>query len=135
MRTIALLAVCLSIAFTGCGGDEKKTAPKAARLDQSSPHALTESLFAIARQGNLAELAGLAAPAAASLAAQDMAALAEADVKEQLEFKTAFGAGKIIGEKIHGDKAMVEIRLGPEGDRAERLNLVKVEGKWYLQDF
>jgi hypothetical protein len=135
VRTFALLAVCLSVAFAGCGGEEKKAAPKAARLDHSTPHAFTVSLFAIARQGNLADLAGLAAPEVSSRKAQDMAALAEADVQSQLDFKTEFGAGKIIGEKIHDDKAEVEIRLGAEGQKAERLLLVKIDGKWYLQDF
>ena len=134
MRTFAWLVVCLSVAFAGCGGDDKKAAPKAAVLDQSSPHALTLSLFAIARQGNLAQLRGIAAPEA-SREVKDLSELAEASPEEQLDFKTDFGAGKIIGEKIHGEKAEVEIRFGTEGQKAERLSLVRIEGKWYLLDF
>lgn len=133
MRRFAVLAVGLALAFGGCGGEDKKATTTPARLDQSTPRALTQSLFAIAKQGNLAALAGVAAPEVAAREAKDLAELAGAPAEDQQTFKTDFATGTITGERIHGEKAEVDIRYGPDGKKAERLVLVKVGEKWFLQ--
>ncbi len=53
--------------------------------------------------------------------------------QKQEEFRQCFGKGKISGEvKIEGERASVPILFGPEGTKPETLEMVKVNGLWYL---
>lgn len=133
MRTISVFTVAVALLLAGCGGDDapKKAAPP--RLDASSPRALAQSLIAIARFGNLAALNGIAAPDVATAEAKRVGELATASPEEQREFRTTYAAGSVTGDKVHGDEADVDIRVGLEGKKGAKLKLVKIGDRWYLQ--
>jgi hypothetical protein len=65
--------------------------------------------------------------------AKDLAELGDAPPEDQQAFRTEFAKGTITGERIHGDRAEVDIRHGADGKRAGRLVLVKIGAKWFLQ--
>ena len=51
-------------------------------------------------------------------------------------FKDFFSQGKIVGNPIiKGDEAQVHIKFGREAEQEEDINLVKIDGKWYLKSF
>ena len=139
MRRIAFLLVALSFVLPGCGGDDAKPDPvipaPPPALNHGNPRALALSIFAIAKQGNLAALAGVADPVDADGDAKSVATVSSAPAPQQAEFKAAFATGKVTGEKVEGDKAAVEITFGPDGTKKETLNMVLRDKKWYLQSF
>jgi hypothetical protein len=48
-------------------------------------------------------------------------------------FATNFEFGKVAGAaEISGDKAIVPIKFGPNGDKQETFQLVKRGNRWYL---
>jgi hypothetical protein len=124
--------VSLSLTFAtlaACGG------AAAAKLDQSSPVGLADSIFAAARGGDLASLAGIAA-ADADGDAKQVAGVGAAEAGTQARFREHFGKGKVAGDaKVDGDKAEVPILFGPDGTRPETLNMIRVDGVWKLQSF
>ena len=129
LRCLSFLPLTL-VLLTGCSGDAA-----ASKLDQTSPKGLAESIFAAARGGDLASLAGIAS-ADADGDAKRVAGVAEAPADKQTEFRDYFGPGKVEGEvTIEGDKASVPIKFGPGAARDEKLEMVKANGVWYLQAF
>jgi hypothetical protein len=139
VHRISPLILALSLACGGCGGDDPKPGPvvpaPAPVLNHGSPRGLALSIFAIAKSGNLAALAGVADPVQADGDAKQVANVSKASAPEQNEFKSGFATGTVTAEKIEGDNAEVEILFGPDGKRKETLKMVKRDGKWYLQDF
>jgi hypothetical protein len=156
MRTLPLLALVACFALVGCGDEDPKPAdaPPVQRefkpfdvpvaggtnlpkgIDQSSPSALAESIFAAARSGDLASLQGIADPVDADGDSKNVANASSAPANQQDEFKLFFATGKINGEvKVVGDAAEVPILFGPDGKKPETFKMVKRDGKWYLQSF
>ena len=132
MRRHTWIAVTLALAIAGACTTEK---PAPAKVDQSSPQALAESIFAAARDGNLAALENIAAPDADG-DSKDVAGVAKAAAKQQQDFRDHFSKVKVNGDvKLEGDKAEVPILFGPDGAKAETLVMVKVNGLWTLQSF
>jgi hypothetical protein len=134
-------ALVLALAATACGGKDDPAAPgtpAAAKpvLDASSPKALAESIFAIAKSGDLAQLAGVADPVDADGDSKNVANVATAPAARQEDFRKHFGTGKVSGEvKLAGDQASVPILFGPDGTRAETLEMVKRGDRWHLRSF
>jgi hypothetical protein len=128
VRTLALAALC-----GGCGGDDapKKAAPP--RLDTSSPRALAQSLFAIARHGNLTALSGIAAPEVASRGVKDLEEISKATPEEQQEFRNLYASGTVTGEKIHAENAEVDVRIGRDGKKGGNFKMVKLGERWLLK--
>jgi hypothetical protein len=117
------------VLLTGCTSDA------ASKLDQTSPKGLAEGIFAAARGGDLAALAGIAATDADGDAKQ-VAGVGAAEAETQQRFRDHFAKGKVNGDaKVDGDKAEVPILFGPDGTRPETLNMVLVNGVWQLQSF
>lgn len=138
-----VLIVALVSGLVSCGSEEKGGSGGGAggggtetvKLDQSSPAALAESIFAAARSGQLGILDGIAAPEADG-DSKRVADVAKAEAAQQDEFKSYFKTGKVNGEvKVEGTRAAVPILFGPDGTRPETLNMVQVDGKWLLQSF
>jgi hypothetical protein len=129
-----LFAFITAVLLSGCGGEEAK-APAPPTLNQQSPKALAQSMFAIAKHGNLRALSGIAAPDVAEHDVKDLGTLSTASALEQAEFQKQFARGSVTGERIHGDEAEVDVRVGPDGKKAEKLRMVKIGDKWYLQGF
>jgi hypothetical protein len=130
-RCSAFLSLPFALfALTGCGGGAA-----ASKIDQSSPKGLADSIFAAARDGDLASLAGIAS-ADADGDAKRVAGVGAAEADMQKQFRDHFGKGKVNGDaKVDGDKAEVPILFGPDGTRPETLNMVRVNGVWQLQSF
>ena len=52
------------------------------------------------------------------------------------EFATYFGKATVTGGPTYeDDRALVDIRFGPNGDKTENIGLIKIDGKWYLARF
>jgi hypothetical protein len=153
MRTHLLLAALLVLGLAGCGGEDKPTggggaapvpasaptpppAPAKPTLDASSPKALAESIFAIAKSGDLASLSSVADPKDSDGDSKQVANVAQAPADKQANFREHFGPGSVSGEvKVEGDMAEVPILFGPDGKRPETFKMVKRDGRWYLQSF
>jgi hypothetical protein len=150
VRTLTATLV-LAAALAACGKDDRApttggpstppaspgpAAPAAQALDASSPKALAESIFAIAKSGDLALLVPVADPVDADGDAKDVAGVAKAPADRQADFRKHFGTGKVSGEvKVEGDRASVPILFGPDGTRPETLEMVKRGERWHLQSF
>ncbi|HEX7844604.1 MAG TPA: hypothetical protein VF476_02320 [Chitinophagaceae bacterium] len=123
--TIILLAMTTTL-ITSCGGKSKDP--------QADPKQVAESIFDAAKSGHYEELAVLIDTEADS--DSKMIAQVAADANLQNEFKKYFSKGKVSGEPtIDGEKASVKILFGPDGDKEETFEMVKKNGKWYLQSF
>lgn len=140
MRRLPLLLLAFfCLALAGCGGDEAKPEPAVPppppKLNHGSPRGLAMTIFGIAKHGNLAELAAVADPVDADGDAKQIANVSKASAGEQAEFKSVFANAKVVVETIDGDKAQVEILFGPDATKKETFEMVKRDGKWYLQSF
>ncbi len=125
--TTIVAATFIMLAAAGCSS-------KTTENSQESPRAVAETIFNTAKSGNYDALASLIDSEADS--DSKMIAQAAVDKKIQEEFKTHFKNGKIVGDPvINGDKASVNILFGPDGDKEETFEMVKREGRWYLQSF
>jgi hypothetical protein len=160
MRLARLLALPVTLALVACGSEAPSggggaastpatpatpavpappAAPSAAAkptLDPSSPRALAESIFAIAKNGDLALLAPVADPQDADGDSKRVAAVAQAPAEAQAQFRQFFEKGTVNGEpKVEGDQAEVAILFGPDGKKDETFKMVKRDGRWYLKSF
>ena len=123
--TIILLTMVTTI--VSCGGGEQKNV-------QDNPKAVAEAIFDAAKNSNYTGLAALIDTDADN--DSKMIAQAATDEKIKEEFNKYFSKGKVSGEPvINGEKASVSILFGPDGDKEETFEMVKKNGKWYLQSF
>ena len=101
---------------------------------QSNPKALAEAIFNAAKNGNYDALPALIADDADG----DSKRIAQAvsDTATAKQFQQYFSKGKVNGEPvINGDKASVSILFGQDGAKEETFEMIKKNGKWYLQSF
>jgi hypothetical protein len=127
-----LPSLTILLTLAACGG---AAATKTVSVDQSSPKALAEGIFAAARNGDFAALKDVAS-ADADGDAKQVAGVADAPAERQASFREYFGPGKVDGDAaIDGDKASVPIKFGPNAAKSETLVMVKANGVWYLQSF
>lgn len=136
MTTIRwLMAAALVSGLVACGGDSPKGGSGPAADAQATPKGVAEAIFEAARSGKYAGLAALI-DTEADGDSKRIGDVAKADEKHQAEFKTYFEKGTVSGEPtIEGDKAAVPILFGLNGKKPETFNLIRRNGKWYLQSF
>lgn len=101
---------------------------------QAQPETVAEAIFAAARSGECKNLATLID----TNADIDCRRIGQAatDESARKSFMEYFAKGKVNGKPvIREDKALVNILFGPNGSDEETFEMVKKNGKWYLQSF
>jgi hypothetical protein len=125
-KTIMIISIATAVVFTAC--NSKPSDP------QSSPKALAEAIFNAAKTGSYETLPALIADDADGDSKRIAQTASDTVIAQQ--FQQYFSKGKVNGEPvINGDKASVNILFGPDGTKEETFEMIKKEGKWYLQSF
>lgn len=114
-----------------------ETSAKISTEINNDPVKLVEVIFDAAKSGNFSQLSELCDPSGSGDGdTKSICNIASQPKQTQEEFKNYFQKGKIIGSAvINGNTAKVKIKFGPDGNRNEEFNLVKVENKWYISSF
>jgi hypothetical protein len=99
---------------------------------QDTPEGVVNIIFDAAKNKDFSKLSTLCSPDADT----DSKHICDMKEEDKESFITYFSKGKINGSAtITGDAAAVPILFGPDGTKDETMNLVKKDGKWYLQSF
>lgn len=114
--------------------DGKTSVSKPGGIDQMDPEMVVEGIFLAAESGNYAGLDGICATDADG-DCKSICTIATADAKKKAEFKSYFATGVVTNTEVNGTSATVEFKFGPDGKKAEKMQLVKTNGKWYIQSF
>lgn len=127
MKIVLILLVMTTTVIAGCSSNSAKD-------PQANPTALAEAIFNAAKSGSYEGLSALIDAEADN--DSKMIGQVAGDKTLQEEFKKQFAKGKVSGEPvISGETASVSILFGPDGTDQETFELVKRDGKWYLQSF
>lgn len=104
---------------------------------QSDPKKVVEMIFTAAKTGNLNPLMNICDPLGEGDGdTRSLCKVANATPEGQEEFKEYFKFGQVIGNAvIDGNRAVVQFKFGPQGNRDETMNLVNRNGLWYLSSF
>ncbi len=114
--------------------DGKTSASKPGSIDQMDPEMVVEGIFLAAESGNYAGLDGICAEDADG-DCKSICSIATADAKKKAEFKSYFATGVVTNTEVNGASATVEFKFGPDGKKAEKMQLAKINGKWFIQSF
>jgi len=99
---------------------------------QSTPEDVLNTIFDAAKTKDYSKLATLCDPDADN----DSKHICDLKDEDKDSFIQYFSKGKVNGNAvITGDAAAVPVLFGPDGTKAETMNLVKKDGKWYLKSF
>ncbi len=108
-------------------------------IDQSKPEAVVRAIFAAAKSGDFTSLKVLLPPSGKCDGdVKNVCGVDEANDKGKAEFRAYFEKGNVTGTaeiSEDGNKAAVDFLFGPTGKKPETMNLVKEDGKWYLESF
>ena len=109
----------------------------ASNFDQKSPVSVVNHLFVAARTGNYSKLSGLCRPDGKGDGdTQRICDVAYGGQRLQQGFTYEFKNGRVSGQaRYMGSRASVPIKFGPNGNKDEKMELVLINGKWYLSDF
>ncbi len=104
---------------------------------QDSPKALVNYIFSAASSRNFSQLRYLCDPYGEHDSDTNGICRVEMSMKEtQKQFISTFQNGRIMGKPlVYGIHADIEIAIGSNSDRLEKITLVKREDKWYLSSF
>ncbi|MDX2174549.1 MAG: DUF4878 domain-containing protein [Bacteroidota bacterium] len=145
------ITAVIAFSLFSCGGSKKEettnptttetktetTEPSAqTNVDvNSSPESVVNSVFEAAKTGDISNLSKLCAPNGEGDG--DTKRLCALKSATEDDFDKYFKMGKISGnvEITDDTHAKVPIMFGPDGTKAETMNLVKIDGKWYLSGF
>lgn len=107
----------------------------AGSVDQTNPKAVVQAIFDAAKSGNYGNLEQLCPPN--DKGDKDVKSICgiASNQERQEEFKKYFAKGAVGETKEDGEKAAVKFTFGPDGSKEETMNLVKIDGKWYLASF
>lgn len=142
MKQPGLLLLML-LSFLATSGQEKKNV-----IDHSNLESIINAIFLAAKTNNPKLLKDLCPPTQENDGDTDcLCALYEEYKPHQCEsnshnrlswkeFVDYFSNGSIAGDGlVEENRAEVPILFGPEGNRKETINLVKISGIWYLLSF
>ncbi|MDP7654075.1 MAG: hypothetical protein QF757_05315 [Candidatus Marinimicrobia bacterium] len=139
--TTALIITSLML-VVGCSSDGIETADKEAATNfQSTPKAVMEEIIRAANTEDYSNLPLLCAPDGSGDrdTRKYICAINDADDAGKKEFISYYKTAKITGEAtIEGNNASIPFWFnhpGGEGRSNETMNMVKIEGKWYLSSF
>ena len=123
MKKLLILALPL---FLICCNSKKEGG------SQDTPEGVVNTIFDAAKNKDYSKLSTLCAPDADG----DSKHICDMKEEDKESFVSYFSKGKVNGSAaITGDAAAVPILFGPDGTKEETMNLVKKDGKWYLQSF
>jgi hypothetical protein len=114
--------------------DEIPSGSKPGEINQDDPEMVMEGIFLAAKSGNYTGLDGICADNADG-DCKSICSIATADAKKKEEFKSYFSTGITTNTELNGSKATVEFKFGPDGKKDEKMELVLVNKKWYIQSF
>lgn len=123
--------------FTGCETSEADaTSAAAITVDHTNPASVVEAIFQAAKTGDASLLQGICDPSGnAHLDVRRICDYANGFDKEG-EFPMFFAEGRLNGDAyISGETAKVPFLFGPDGDKPDTMDLVKRDGKWYIERF
>ncbi|MBE9028663.1 hypothetical protein IQ266_02680 [filamentous cyanobacterium LEGE 11480] len=144
-----LVALSLSLTIASCSSSptasnnpppatDASPSSKVAVVANSQPKSVVQAIADAATTKEFEALGGLCDPQKQNDGDTQQICDVATDAKNREKFVKFFGNMSLQGEaKISedGNTAMVEILFGPEGDKAETINLIKRDGKWYLSSF
>lgn len=101
------------------------------------PLKVVQAIFDAAISKDLSQLSGLCDPTGSGDSdTKSICKVIMQPQQAQEEFIKYFRNGKTVGDAILSENsAKVKIKFGPDGAKDEEMNLVKVDGKWYLSSF
>ncbi len=104
--------------------------------DFTDPAQVVAAVFHAARTGDASRLPDLCPPEGGNDGDTRQVCRMTPGHEEWSEFVAWFITGRITGAAtITEDRATVPFTFGPEGTRAELMNLVRIRGRWYLSSF
>lgn len=105
-------------------------------MNRSDPRNVVDAVFQAARSGHPAFLEDLCDPLPPTQIDVRRICDYAAGFDPEGEFPMFFANGRLVGSVLEqGDQAWVPFYFGPNGDRLDTMELVKREGKWYLERF
>ena len=118
------------------GSEEKAAGPSQNQTENSkTPKWVVEQIFIAAKTRNFHLLDNLCDPQGQGDGeTRDLCSLSSHGNPDHEDgFVTNFEFGRVSGEaEISGNQAIVPIKFGPNGDKAETFRLVKRGDRWYL---
>ena len=129
--TRLVAATVLALGMAGCGLEVQPRTRAASGVDNRTPEALAEAIFAAAKSRNYASLTGIASETADE-EVLDIAKVATQGPEFQEMFHQHFSSGRVVG-KAHIDGkggAFVPILFGKMGDKEKLLVMAKSDGGW-----
>lgn len=137
-RTLFAIVLLGLVAMTACESQDASASnpSNGFSVNSSDPANVVDAVFEAAKTGNASLLKGLCNPAGTfDLDARRICDYASGFDKEG-EFPMFFARGKRNGEvQQSGDQASVPFLFGPNGDKPDTMDLVKRDGKWYIECF
>lgn len=107
-----------------------------ATIDFTDPAQVVTAIFHAARSGDASALPELCPPEGGNDGDTRNICEMTTNHPEWDEFVSWFATGKLTGEAtITDDRATVPFVFGPDGTSSEQMNLVRIDGRWYLSSF
>jgi hypothetical protein len=126
MKKVFVLFAVVTMFLSACNSKAKDA--------QGDPKAVAEAIFDAAKSGKYDGLAALIDSDADKDSKMITSAATDKEVAKS--FQEYFSKGKVVGDPvITGDNAEVKILFGPDGTKEETFNMVRKNGKWYLNSF
>jgi len=111
--------------------------PTVATDIHDDPVQIMQTIFMSAKTRDFSKLNGLCDPTGGNDGdTKTICNIGSQPFTAQEEFIEYFQNGKVVGTAIIiGDNASVKFKFGPDGNKDEEMNFVKINGKWYLSSF
>jgi hypothetical protein len=126
--------VLLLAALAGC--PKEVVDPDTGAVDFADPKSVTAHVFHAARTGDTSQLPTLCDPRGQNNDDTRRICGLTQTSPEWPSFVRAFRLAHLNGEpRVSGDQALVDFVYGPDGKASETMELVRRDGRWYLERF